>query len=104
MREHHSGPVSGEAKVLRPALRWLMKMHCTPPMACRRFIADSKGFLCLRDDVDHRTGCCSKGTQNSCETWVHARGWSVLRHSPCALRVQSPACPNPAPALTQSLY
>jgi hypothetical protein len=37
--------------------------------ACHRrhLMADSKGLLCTRGEMDYKTGCCKGGTLHSCK-------------------------------------
>lgn len=35
---------------------------------CRWFIADDKGLVCKREEIDYVTGCCTTGQRHSCET------------------------------------
>jgi hypothetical protein len=70
----------GHVPSITPQLTWIRhtknetrgllsnSMMCRNTLDGRHYLADDKGFVCSRFDVNMRTGCCMQGVQYSCRT------------------------------------
>ncbi len=66
-RAVHPPTTRGKGTLLAQAFNSIHLCGVRAP-CCRRFLADSEGNVCTRQQMDYSTGCCKGGRRHSCET------------------------------------
>lgn len=71
---HDAACEPGTVRMFTPTTRSRRRYHEDAPSGCentqqgRWYIADDQGIVCDRADLDYTSGCCSRGTQFTCQT------------------------------------